>query len=304
MVSPGDPIFLVSFILTLAIELIVAYVFFIALKTNPTRRLLLSVLGANIISLPPAWLAFQWMLGSNVPAAAAIVVAELIAVAVEGYALYLLNKDALSLNRALLIGVLMNFASLVIGGAILLAVFAPQQVQSVESQPAIDNYTLLKTEAGALLDSQAANCLRDDSLSGVFSRSAVLAQMVSEQSELVLQLREQFQAGGGLPILEQMNTSVCERRELAIAGCRDACLRGFYSLVASKAACERVSNKVLKAECQGIYNSYAGIPFTAKNLTESVACIATNKGRMEREYCVNAIADFLNATNVGALTAP
>ncbi|OIO21475.1 hypothetical protein COX84_01665 [Candidatus Micrarchaeota archaeon CG_4_10_14_0_2_um_filter_49_7] len=297
MVSIANPIFIVSFILTLAIELIVAYVFFIAVKILPSKRLLLSVLGANIISLPLIWLAFQWMLGSNVPPVVAVFASEIIAVGIEGYAIYLLNKDALSPNSSLLLGVLMNFASLVIGGAILLAVFAPPQVQPLASQALTDDYILLKTEAEALRDSPTASCLRDGTLSGVFSRSAVLAQMVAEQSEHAIQLREQFQAGADLSVLEQMNTSVCERRELAIAGCRDACLRGFYSIAASKATCERVSHTVLRAECQGIYNSYYGHPGSQANLSESISCIATNKGRMEWEYCVNTIADFLAAAN-------
>ncbi len=100
--------FFIALILTLIIELLVALIY--VSSTKISKKVLISVLVANVISLPIVWFVFPL----------AILLGEIFAFAFEGYFIHLLNRDIISLKKSFILSILMNLASLIIGGFIFL----------------------------------------------------------------------------------------------------------------------------------------------------------------------------------------
>lgn len=110
--------FLFALAFTVVIELIAAYVYLLIVKIKKKRRILLTVILANFISVPIVWFGFVFVIGGW----AGLLLGELFAVIFEGCAIYYLNKKTIKLNSALLMSLAMNLTSLIIGGLILYGV--------------------------------------------------------------------------------------------------------------------------------------------------------------------------------------
>lgn len=106
--------FFIALILTLILELIVALIY--VSSTKISKKVLISVLIANVISLPIVWFIFPLL--KIIPLA--ILLGEIFAFVFEGYFIHLLNKDVLTLKKSFVLSILMNLASLIIGGFIFL----------------------------------------------------------------------------------------------------------------------------------------------------------------------------------------
>ncbi len=106
--------FFIALILTLILELIVALIY--VSSTKIYKKSLISVLIANVISLPIVWFVFPLL--KIIPLA--ILLGEIFAFVFEGYFIHLLNKDILPLKKSFVLSILMNLASLIIGGFIFL----------------------------------------------------------------------------------------------------------------------------------------------------------------------------------------
>jgi len=106
--------FFIALILTLILELLVALIYISSTKIS--KKVLFSVLIANIISLPIVWFVFPLLKITLL----AILLGEIFAFVFEGYFLHLLNKDILPLKKSFVLSILMNLASLIIGGFIFL----------------------------------------------------------------------------------------------------------------------------------------------------------------------------------------
>jgi hypothetical protein len=108
-----DLLFFVALVSTLFLELLTAAVFVFVTKSR--WRLLIYVAAANIISLPVVWFLFPALALSLM---LILILAELFAVLFEASVLHLFGK--LSPKRALLLSVLMNAASFLLGGLVIL----------------------------------------------------------------------------------------------------------------------------------------------------------------------------------------
>ena len=104
--------FIKALIITLILELIVALIFLSIAKIR--KKLLISVLIANIISLPLVWFIFP-LIGNII---LVILLAEIFAFVFEAYFIYSLNKKDITLKKSFILSLLMNLASLIIGGFI------------------------------------------------------------------------------------------------------------------------------------------------------------------------------------------
>ena len=120
-------LFAVSLSLTLLLELGAAWACF--RKSPRRRRLLLCVLAANLVSLPMVWLAGH----SSEPGRYWTTFAwtEAAAVIFEGVFLAWLNKEVLSLRKALLLSLAMNALSAAVGDVAIVALFAERGLQAL-----------------------------------------------------------------------------------------------------------------------------------------------------------------------------
>lgn len=105
-------LFLIALIITAVLELFVASMF--VSKRKLPRNILSAVLIANIISLPFVWFVFP-LLKMDL---SVILAGEGFAFIFEGYFIHWRNKEAITLKKAFLLSILMNLASLIIGGFI------------------------------------------------------------------------------------------------------------------------------------------------------------------------------------------
>ena len=113
MVSEGIPVFLIALLLTLILELLVAFVL-LSVRKEP-RNVMIGVLVANIISLPIVWLVFPYL---SLHFLLVILFSEIFAVLFEGYFIYLFTKKTLALVMSMILSLLMNLCSFIIGGFI------------------------------------------------------------------------------------------------------------------------------------------------------------------------------------------
>lgn len=112
-VPGGIPVFLIALLLTLILELLVAFVF-LSVRKEP-RNIMIGVLVANIISLPIVWLVFPYL---PLHSLLVILFSEIFAVLFEGYFIYLFTKKTLALVMSMILSLLMNLCSFFIGGLI------------------------------------------------------------------------------------------------------------------------------------------------------------------------------------------
>ncbi len=127
LIAPAAPIFPVlhgllalfacALALTILIEVAVAFLYVRAKKIKKKKRILLTVVGANVVSVALLWLVFiNFLQGTG------FLLGEMFAVVFEGYAVYFFNKKAIKLRSALLMSLIMNLTSLIVGGLVLLSV--------------------------------------------------------------------------------------------------------------------------------------------------------------------------------------
>jgi hypothetical protein len=106
--------FLIALLISLPLELLVAWLF---VRRNPRRRrVLLAVLAANLLSLPVVWFIFSRLSEPLLIVGGG----ELFAVLFEAGFIYLLTRPALSVARSLVLSLVANATSFLIGGPILL----------------------------------------------------------------------------------------------------------------------------------------------------------------------------------------
>ena len=105
-----------NFTRTLAVELAVAFIYLKVKRAKGRGRILLTVLLANIFSVTMLWFVFVLLLS-----AAGLVLGEIFAVVFEGYAVYYFNRKSISLRDAMLMSLIMNVASVLIGGVLALS---------------------------------------------------------------------------------------------------------------------------------------------------------------------------------------
>jgi hypothetical protein len=105
--------FLVALMLTLVLELLTAFVFLLVARIP--KRVLISVFLANLITLPAVWLLFILTDGSML----FMLLSEAFAVVFEALAIFLLNRNVISLKKSALLSALMNAVSLFVGWFVL-----------------------------------------------------------------------------------------------------------------------------------------------------------------------------------------
>lgn len=105
--------FFLAFFTTLIIEIFASLVFLSITKTK--KKILIYVLLANIISIPIVWFLF----GLLKPSLFTAFFSEIFAIVFEASFIYFLNKKINSFKKALLLSVIINIASLIIGGIFL-----------------------------------------------------------------------------------------------------------------------------------------------------------------------------------------
>lgn len=111
------PSFIKALIITLILELLVALIYLSATKIS--KKIILYVLIANIISLPIVWFLFPSI--QIIPLVFLIfVISEVFAVVFEAYFIYYFNKKIISLKKSFILSIIMNMVSLFVGGFIFL----------------------------------------------------------------------------------------------------------------------------------------------------------------------------------------
>jgi hypothetical protein len=107
-------LFIEALIITLVIELFTAFIF-IKIAKLP-KRILVSVLIANLISLPIVWFVFPLLLNILL----VMLLSEIFAVVFEAYFIHYFNKKRITLKKSFILSIIMNLASFLIGGFIFL----------------------------------------------------------------------------------------------------------------------------------------------------------------------------------------
>jgi hypothetical protein len=109
--------FIKALIITLIIELLVALIYLSITKLS--KKILISVIVGSLITLPIVWFIFPLI--KIIPLV--ILLSEIFAIVFEAYFIYHLNKQAITLKKSFVLSIIMNLASLIIGGFILLLFF-------------------------------------------------------------------------------------------------------------------------------------------------------------------------------------
>jgi hypothetical protein len=112
---PSPPMDIIGFfalamLLTLAVELAVAFLYLQAVKVKKKGSILIAVVVANLISLFILWFGFVYFLDII-----GFFLGEVFAVVFEGYFIYYLNRKAIGLKSAMFMSLAMNFVSLMVG---------------------------------------------------------------------------------------------------------------------------------------------------------------------------------------------
>jgi hypothetical protein len=107
-------LFVLALLLTLAIELTAAFLYLRAARIKKKRRILATVIAANIISVPVLWFLFIYFLAFT-----GFVLGEIFAILFEGAFVYFFNKKWIRLKSAMIMSLIMNLTSLILGGIIL-----------------------------------------------------------------------------------------------------------------------------------------------------------------------------------------
>jgi len=104
--------FIKALIITLILEILVAYIFLSILKIR--KKLLISVLIGNLISLPIVWFIFP-IIGNII---LVVLLSEIFAFVFEAFFIYYLNKKDISLGKSFILSLIMNLVSFIVGGII------------------------------------------------------------------------------------------------------------------------------------------------------------------------------------------
>lgn len=108
-----SPNFLIALIITLGLELLTAFIFLIVKKIS--KKVLISVLLVNMISLPILWSSLNLFHISNlVP----LIIGEILVVLFEAFLIQRLNKKVISFYQTTILSLTMNILSFT-GGIIL-----------------------------------------------------------------------------------------------------------------------------------------------------------------------------------------
>jgi hypothetical protein len=109
--------FMLAFVITITLELIVALAYFNRAKNR--KHLLTSIFAANLISLPLVWFLFP-VFSPAIGLLGVVAASEAFAVLFETYFIYPLNKKYISVKTAFLFSIIANGLSFFIGGFIYL----------------------------------------------------------------------------------------------------------------------------------------------------------------------------------------
>ena len=115
-VVPSFGAFVLAFGITIFLEMVTATAFCLILKLK--LKILLSVLLGNFLTLPFVWFVFP-LISSIIPWLLILVISEVFAVIVETFVIFLLNRKRITFIKSLILGILMNALSLVVGGYVL-----------------------------------------------------------------------------------------------------------------------------------------------------------------------------------------
>lgn len=105
---------------TILLELAVLIIFLKQWKIKKWKKPILTIIIANLISIPLVWTTLLVILAA-IHNLLAILIAESAAIIFEAYFIYLLNKKIIPLKKAFILSTAMNMVSLIIGGLILIS---------------------------------------------------------------------------------------------------------------------------------------------------------------------------------------
>lgn len=107
-------IVIMALAITIIVEIPVAFAYLKIIKVRKIARILITLIVVNIISVPILWFVFIFLLGL-----VGIILGEIFAVVFEGFFIYYFNKKGLDLKNAMLMSLIMNIASFLIGFGLL-----------------------------------------------------------------------------------------------------------------------------------------------------------------------------------------
>lgn len=105
-------LFIKALIITLIIELLVALIYLS--RTKLPKKILISVLVGSLITLPIVWFIFPMIKIISL----VILLSGIFAIVFEAYFIHYLNKQAITLKKSFVLSIMINLASLIIGGFI------------------------------------------------------------------------------------------------------------------------------------------------------------------------------------------
>ena len=117
-------LFVAALLATLAVEALTALIFAKIAKIKRIKRLLLTVVGANLISLPVMWfiliplfsVVVYYFFSATALYFLVILLAEACVIAFEAYFIHRMNKKSISPKQAIVLSIIMNVASVILGG--------------------------------------------------------------------------------------------------------------------------------------------------------------------------------------------
>jgi hypothetical protein len=115
----GEIVIAVAVVLTIIIEVIISFAYLSVVKIKKKKDILIAVAVANVISVLAIWLVFIYFFG-----VIGFVAGEVFAILFDGYVTYRFNKKTITLKRSMIMSLIMNIVSLVIGLLILLSLAA------------------------------------------------------------------------------------------------------------------------------------------------------------------------------------
>ncbi|MFH1306736.1 MAG: hypothetical protein ABIH83_03745 [Candidatus Micrarchaeota archaeon] len=106
-------LFVAGLFITLIIEITILLVYMVFTKFS--RRMVLTAIGANVITLPAVWFLFPVLITD----ASYLVYAEVFAILFEAFVIFAFNSREISMLKALLLAIIMNLASFLLGSWLL-----------------------------------------------------------------------------------------------------------------------------------------------------------------------------------------
>ncbi len=113
--SGGVPYFTRALILTIIFEMLTAFIYLSITKIS--KKVLVSVFVANVISLPVVWFVFPILQNPFL----ILVFSEIFAVVFEAYFIRSLNKKLITLKQSFSLSIIINLGSLFLGGTVFIA---------------------------------------------------------------------------------------------------------------------------------------------------------------------------------------